>query len=117
MSQPDRGADRELRAVILAAGAGTGAASTESVMLRTLAGRPVVDYVAEIAQATVFIYHGRWDGVTGSVPYTHSLNLYNAVLDANPDANVFLNLPAKDQRPDGPKQAVNQQAASSQFHT
>ncbi len=33
------------------------------------------------------------------------------------DPEVFLDLPAQDQRPDGPEESVNQQAAASQFHS
>jgi len=54
--------------------------------------RSPITCAREIAQATVFVYHGRWDGIVGSVPYTHSLKLYNAVLEENPDATVFLSI-------------------------
>jgi len=53
MSYPSCNPDRELRAVILAAGAETGAANTEAVMLQALGQLPVIDYVVEIARQFV----------------------------------------------------------------
>ena len=51
--------------------------------------RSPVSYAAGIAKAHVHIYHGKWDE---SVPFTHSLQLYTSVLDADPDARVYLTI-------------------------
>jgi phosphomannomutase/UTP-glucose-1-phosphate uridylyltransferase len=53
MPYPSCDAERQLRAVILAAGAETRATDTESVMLQTLGEQPVIRYVAEIAEGSV----------------------------------------------------------------
>ena len=55
--------------------------------------RSPISHIDAIAQGNnVVIHHGRWDGVIGSVPFTHSLNFYNALVAAHPKARVFLDI-------------------------
>ncbi len=56
------------------------------------AARSPMTLIDGIAQARVHLHHGRWDGVRGSVPYTHSLTLYNRLLERHPDASVYLSI-------------------------
>ena len=51
--------------------------------------RSPITHVAEIAKAHVSIHHGKRDP---SVPFTHSLNLYNAVMAHGRDARVYLSI-------------------------
>lgn len=51
--------------------------------------RSPLSHIETISRATVFIYHGKWDK---SVPFTHSLNLYQSVIAFKPDAKVYLSI-------------------------
>ncbi|MCM8759849.1 MAG: alpha/beta fold hydrolase [Candidatus Omnitrophica bacterium] len=52
--------------------------------------RSPIFYADKIAQCKqVYIYHGKFDR---SVPFTHSLNLFNKICQINPKANVFLEI-------------------------
>ena len=54
-----------------------------------MAKRSPLSYVDAIAKANITVYHGKYDP---SVPFTHSLRLFNAVTEAHPDARVFLEI-------------------------
>ena len=54
-----------------------------------MAKRSPMSYVDEIARANITIYHGRYDP---SVPFTHSLRLFNAISETYPQARVFLEI-------------------------
>ena len=45
--------------------------------------------VERIAQSTLFIHHGKWDA---SVPFSHSLKLYQEIIARSTQANVFLEI-------------------------
>jgi pimeloyl-ACP methyl ester carboxylesterase len=75
------------RPTIEACCGGTPAVATEEYRRRS-----PLSYIDDLAKANVFIYHGRWDGVTGSVPFTHSLQLYTALMAAHPESKAFLHL-------------------------
>ncbi len=54
------------------------------------AKRSPVSYASEIAKCReLYIYHGKFDR---SVPFTHSLNLFNKICSINPLAHVFLEI-------------------------
>ena len=54
-----------------------------------MAKRSPASYVDAIATANVKIFHGKYDS---SVPFTHSLQLFNAVAEKHPRARVFLEI-------------------------
>lgn len=54
-----------------------------------MAKRSPMSYVDEIARANITIYHGRFDP---SVPFTHSLRLFNAISEKHPNSRVFLEI-------------------------
>ena len=51
--------------------------------------RSPMSYLDTIAKANLKIFHGKHDPV---VPYTHSVNLYNAIISKYPDASVYLDI-------------------------
>lgn len=51
--------------------------------------RSPMSYLDTIAKANLKIFHGKHDPV---VPYTHSVNLYNAIIEKYPDASVYLDI-------------------------
>ena len=51
--------------------------------------RSPINYLDTIARANLKIFHGKFDPV---VPFTHSLNLYNALIEKYPDARVYLDI-------------------------
>lgn len=51
--------------------------------------RSPISYVETIAKANLKIFHGKKDPV---VPFTHSLNLYNAIIEKYPSASVYLDI-------------------------
>jgi len=51
--------------------------------------RSPMSYAAEIAQSELHLYHGKFDR---SVPFTHSVRLFDAVCKVDPNARVFLNV-------------------------
>lgn len=57
----------------------------ESEMLK----RSPISYIDTIAKANLKIFHGKSDP---SVPFMHSVNFYNALLDRHPDASVYLDI-------------------------
>lgn len=54
-----------------------------------LAKRSPISYVDAIAKANLKIFHGKFDSV---VPVTQSITLYNAVMEKDPTARVFLDI-------------------------
>lgn len=50
------------------------------------ASRSPITYLAQIAQATVYIHHGKSDP---SVPASHTLTLYRELFDNYPDAKIY----------------------------
>lgn len=51
--------------------------------------RSPITHAAEIAKANLKIFHGKHDE---SVPFTHSVNLYNEILKINPASRTFLEI-------------------------
>ncbi len=51
--------------------------------------RSPITHIENLAQAYVRIHHGKWDP---SVPFTHSLKLYNQLFVECPDAKVYLSI-------------------------
>ena len=51
--------------------------------------RSPIAYLDTIAKANLKIFHGKRDAV---VPMSHSLSLYNAIVDQYPDAKVYLDV-------------------------
>ena len=51
--------------------------------------RSPITHLEDLANAYVRIHHGKWDP---SVPFTHSLKLYNELYARFPDANVYLSI-------------------------
>ena len=51
--------------------------------------RSPVTYVDAIAKANLKIFHGKYDS---TVPHTHSLEMYNLILEKHPTARVFLDI-------------------------
>lgn len=49
--------------------------------------RSPINYIDEIAQSNLIIFHGKYDPV---VPCHHSTDLYRQITDKHPDARVFL---------------------------
>ena len=54
-----------------------------------MAKRSPMSYADAIAAANVKIFHGKYDE---SVPFTHSLRLFNAITEKHPRARVFLEI-------------------------
>ena len=54
-----------------------------------MAKRSPMSYIDRIATANIKIFHGKYDE---SVPFTHSLELFNATVAQNPRARVFLEI-------------------------
>ncbi len=51
--------------------------------------RSPITYVDTIAKANLKIFHGKYDPC---VPFTHSVNLYNAIIEKYPTASVYLDI-------------------------
>ena len=51
--------------------------------------RSPMSYVEEMSHANIKIFHGKYDE---SVPFTHSVEIFNASLQKNPRARVFLDI-------------------------
>ena len=51
--------------------------------------RSPVSYIDTIAKANLKLFHGKYDPV---VPYTHSVSLYNQIIEKYPDASVYLDI-------------------------
>ena len=51
--------------------------------------RSPIAYLDTIAKANLKIFHGKRDPV---VPVSHSLSLYNAIMEKHPDASVYLDI-------------------------
>lgn len=51
--------------------------------------RSPINYIDKIADATVYIFHGKDDK---SVPFAQSLNFYNKIIRKYPYANIFFNI-------------------------
>lgn len=51
--------------------------------------RSPITYAEKIARANLKIFHGKYDK---SVPFTHSVNLYNEILKADPNSRTFLEI-------------------------
>lgn len=51
--------------------------------------RSPMNYVETIAKANLKIFHGKYDN---SVPFTHSMKLYNEIISNYPDAKVYLEI-------------------------
>lgn len=51
--------------------------------------RSPISYIETIAKSNLKIFHGKRDGV---VPVSHSLTLYNAILEKYPQASVYLDI-------------------------
>lgn len=51
--------------------------------------RSPITHAAEIAKANLKIFHGKYDK---SVPFTHSVNLYNEILKTSPASRTFLDV-------------------------
>lgn len=51
--------------------------------------RSPMTYIDTIAKANVKIFHGKYDSV---VPFTHSVNLFNAINEKYPDSKVYLDI-------------------------
>jgi dipeptidyl aminopeptidase/acylaminoacyl peptidase len=49
--------------------------------------RSPITYVENIAKAEIVLYHGKWDP---SVPFTHSVRLFNMINEKYPKSRVFL---------------------------
>ena len=54
-----------------------------------MAKRSPISYVDEISRANVKIFHGKYDT---SVPFTQSVELFNATLEKHPTAKVYLDI-------------------------
>ena len=51
--------------------------------------RSPISYIDSIAKANLKIFHGKYDPV---VPVSHSLELYNALMEKHPTASVYLDI-------------------------
>jgi len=51
--------------------------------------RSPMSYIETIAKANLKIFHGKYDN---SVPFTHSMRLYNEIISNYPDARVYLEI-------------------------
>lgn len=51
--------------------------------------RSPITYLDTIAKANLKIFHGKFDP---TVPYTHSVNLYNELVEKYPESRVFLDI-------------------------
>ena len=51
--------------------------------------RSPISYIDTIAKANLKIFHGKYDNV---VPFSHSLELYNALIEKYPCASVYLDI-------------------------
>lgn len=51
--------------------------------------RSPISYLDTIARANLKIFHGKYDPV---VPVSHSLSLYNALMERHPEASVYLDI-------------------------
>ncbi len=54
-----------------------------------MAKRSPMSYIDEIARANIKIFHGKYDE---SVPFTHSVELFNAIIEKHPRSRVFLDI-------------------------
>ena len=54
-----------------------------------MAKRSPISYIDQIAKSNLKIFHGKHDPV---VPFSHSMTLYNAVIEKYPDASVYLDV-------------------------
>lgn len=51
--------------------------------------RSPISYIENISKANLKIFHGKYDK---SVPFRHSLDLYNAIIEKYPDASVYIDV-------------------------
>ena len=51
--------------------------------------RSPISYIENIAKANLKIFHGKYDK---SVPFRHSLDLYNEILEKYPNASVYIDV-------------------------
>jgi len=51
--------------------------------------RSPISYIENISKANLKIFHGKYDK---SVPFRHSLDLYNAIIEKHPDASVYIDV-------------------------
>ena len=51
--------------------------------------RSPISYIENISKANLKIFHGKYDKI---VPFRHSLDLYNAIIEKHPDASVYLDI-------------------------
>ena len=51
--------------------------------------RSPINYIDTIAKANLKIFHGKYDGI---VPFTHSVDLYNKIIEKHPKATVYLDI-------------------------
>lgn len=56
---------------------------------REMAFRSPMSYIDNIAKSNTKIFHGKYDP---SVPFMHSVRLYNEILAKHPDASVYLDI-------------------------
>ena len=54
-----------------------------------LAKRSPISYVDTIAKANLKIFHGKYDSI---VPVSHSITLFNAIMEKYPTSRVFLDI-------------------------
>ncbi len=54
-----------------------------------MAKRSPINYIDTIAKANLKIFHGKYDD---SVPFMHSVKLYNKLIEKYPDASVYLDI-------------------------
>ena len=54
-----------------------------------MAKRSPMSYIDEISRANIKIFHGKYDS---SVPFTHSVELFNATIEKYPAAKVYLDI-------------------------
>ncbi|MBQ9782776.1 MAG: hypothetical protein IJW26_06335, partial [Clostridia bacterium] len=57
--------------------------------LEEMKKRSPINYIDQISNANLKIFHGKYDPV---VPFTHSLRLYNAIINKYPKASVYLDI-------------------------
>jgi dipeptidyl aminopeptidase/acylaminoacyl peptidase len=66
-----------------------GTPDDSEVIAQSYRARSPIFHTEHIAQSTLFIHHGKWDA---SVPFSHSLKLYERLASSNPGAKVFLEI-------------------------
>jgi dipeptidyl aminopeptidase/acylaminoacyl peptidase len=66
-----------------------GVPDDDKTIAQNYRARSPIFHAIQIAQSMLFIHHGKWDV---SVPFSHSLNLYEEITRLKPDAKVFLEI-------------------------